>query len=106
MAIVDQPFHRQNSTAALTAVSEAFAKRLDHMKQCPKFSDVWPIENIWGIIKERVAKKKCENLNQLKREITRVWRDLDAYKSLHARLMKSIPVRCRAVVENHGAQIV
>ena len=59
------------------------AKRLDHMKQCPKFSDVWPIENIWGIIKERVAKKKCENLNQLKREITRVWRDLDADKSLH-----------------------
>ena len=106
MAIVDEPFHRQNSTAALTAVSEAFAKRLDHMKQCPKFLDVWPIENIWGIIKERVAKKKCENLNQLKREITRVWRDLDADKSLHARLMKSIPVRCRAVVENHGAQIV
>ena len=79
---------------------------LDYMKQCPKFLDVWPIENIWGIIKERVAKKKCENLYQLKREITRVWRDLDADKSLHARLMKSILVRCRAVVASHGAQIV
>ena len=102
----DDPATIHRCEAALTAVSEAFAKRLDHMKQCPKFSDVWPIENIWGIIKERVAKKKCENLNQLKREITRVWRDLDNDKLLHARLMKSIPDRCRAVVASHGAQIV
>ena len=48
--------------AAFTAVSEVFAKRLDLMKQGPKFSDVWPIRNIWGIIKERGAKRKCENL--------------------------------------------
>ena len=54
----------------------------------------------------QIKKFKCENLNQLKREITRVWRDLDADKSLHARLMKSIPDRCRAVVASHGAQIV
>ena len=40
-----------------------FNKRLDHTKQCPKFLDVWPIENVWGIVKERVAKKKCENIS-------------------------------------------
>ena len=72
----------------------------------PEIFGLWPIENIWGIIKERVAKKKFENLNQLKREITRVWRDLDADKSLHAPLMKSIPNKCKAVVSSHGAQIV
>ena len=38
-----------------------FSKRLDHTKQCPKFWDVWPIENV--IVKERVAKKKCENIS-------------------------------------------
>ena len=74
----DDPASIHRCQAAITAVSECFNKRLDHFKQCPKFSDVWPIENVWGIVKDRVSKKKCENLGQLKREITKVWRSINA----------------------------
>ena len=56
-------------------------------------------------VKEHVAKKKCETLNELKKEITRVWKEMDADKPLLARLMASIPVRCKAVVEANGDQI-
>ena len=70
-----------------------------------KFSDVWPIENVWGILKQRVGQKKCETPAEIKREITRVWRNIDADKPLLARLMSSIPVRCKAVVEANGDQI-
>ena len=66
---------------------------------------VWAIENVWGIVKERVAKKKSETLKELKKEITRVWKEMDADKPLLARLMASIPVRCKAVVEANGDQI-
>ena len=52
--------------AAITAVSIDFSKRLDHNRQCPKFSDVWPIQ---GIIKEKRGRKKCEK-KQLQRKIT------------------------------------
>ena len=101
----DDPATIHRCEAALTAVSESFDLRLDFTKQCPKFSDVWPIENVWGIVKERVAKRKCENLTQLKREITRVWRVIDSDKALQGKLMKSIPKRCKAVIQARGDQI-
>ena len=101
----DDPASIHRCQAAITAVSECFNKRLDHFKQCPKFSDVWPIENVWGIVKDRVSKKKCENLGQLKREITKVWRSINADKPLLRRLMSSIPKRCQAVIQSRGDQI-
>ena len=101
----DDPATIHRCEAALTAVSESFDLRLDFTKQCPKFSDVWPIENVWGVVKERVAKQKCENLTQLKREITRVWREIDSDKALLGKLMKSIPKRCKAVIQARGDQI-
>ena len=91
--------------AALEAVEDQFSRRLDHRQQCPKFSDVWPIENVWGIIKDRVDKKKCENLASLKREITKAWREMNADKNLLARLIGAIPKRCRAVISVNGDQI-
>ena len=101
----DDPASIHCCQAAITAVSECFNKRLDHFKQCPKFSDVWLIENVWGIVKDRVSKKKCENLGQLKREITKVWRSINADKPLLRRLMSSIPKRCQAVIQSRGDQI-
>ena len=65
----DDPATIHHCRVALEAVDGEFQKRLDHTKQCPKFSNIWPIEGMWGIIKERVDRKKCENLASLKREI-------------------------------------
>ena len=45
--------------AALAAANDSFNRRLDYEVQSPKFFDVWPIENVWGIEKERVAQQKC-----------------------------------------------
>ena len=42
----DDPATIHRCLAATTAVSECFNKRLDFTKQCPMFSDVWPIENV------------------------------------------------------------
>ena len=62
---------------------------------------------VWatGIIKDRVEKKKCENLASLKREITKAWREMNADKNLLARLIGAIPKRCRAVISVNGDQI-
>ena len=58
----DDPATIHRSTAALETVNELFSRRLDPTKQCPKFSDVRPIKNVWGIVKQRVGQKKCETL--------------------------------------------
>ena len=69
----DDPASIHHCQVALEAVSRNFDRRLDHQVQCLKFSDIWPIENVWVIMKERVAKHKCENSAQLKKAITKEW---------------------------------
>ena len=51
-------------------VSKSFNLRIHPVIRCPKFSDVWPIENVSEILKERVSRHKCETLRQLKFGIT------------------------------------
>ena len=70
----DDPASIHRCTAALAAVNDSFNRRLDHEVQCLKFSDVWQIENVWGIVKERASQQKCETLAQLKRAIIGAWR--------------------------------
>ena len=53
--------------AALQTVSDTFHFRLEHSSQAPKTADIWPIENVWGMIKSKVSKKKCENKDNLKK---------------------------------------
>ena len=101
----DDPASIHRCAAALAAVNDSFNRRLDHEVQCPKFSDVWPIENVWGIVKERVSQQKCETLAQLKRAIIGAWRSINEDRALVVKLMSSIPVRCRAVVESGGNQV-
>ena len=75
--------------------------RLDLEVQCLKFSDVWPM----GTVKEKVlAQQKCKTLDQLKRAIIGAWRSINEDRALVDKLMSSIPVRCRAVLESGGNQ--
>jgi len=52
---------------SLRAVEETFTSRVDHTTQAPKMADVWPIENVWSILKGKVAEKECSNDPQLKK---------------------------------------
>ena len=37
-------------------------------------ADVWPIENVWSILKGKVAEKEHSNDQQLKKAIIAAWR--------------------------------
>ena len=52
---------------ALEAVEESFQIRVDPVRQAPKMADFWPIENVWSIIKEKIALQQTETFPQLKR---------------------------------------
>ena len=49
---------RQVDPASINICAEALSTANDsfnhEVQQCPKLFDVWPIENVWGKIKERV----------------------------------------------------
>ena len=52
---------------SLQAVEETFTSRVDHTTQVPKMADVWPIENVWSILKGKVAEKENSYDQQLKK---------------------------------------
>ena len=98
----DDPATIHRTAEALEACSE-FTRRIPHDKQAPKMADVWPIESIWGILKQQVRDTKSKA--ELKRVITRCWREMKQDKGLIRRLVTSIPRRLQAVIDKEGSQV-
>ena len=90
---------------SMNAVHETFKHRVDPADQASKMADIWPIENVWGIIKAKIDQTQTNNLQHLKRKIKSVWKEIDSDKDLCRRLMSSIPKRLAAVVQKQGSQI-
>jgi hypothetical protein len=51
----------------------AFASRIPNEEMAPKMADIWPVENIWSIVKDMIMSEEPKNKAQLKAIITRVW---------------------------------
>ena len=66
----------------------------------PNSPDLNPIENLWGIMKERVAAAKPTTLASLKEEIRRSWVAISP--QLCQNLVASMPTRVDSVIQNKG----
>ena len=86
----------------MNAVKETFNHRLSVDDQSSKQTDIWPIENVWGIVKAKIDKTEMTSLAHLKRKIIPLWREIDADKDLCRRMMASIPARLAALVRKQG----
>lgn len=78
-------------------------KNIDIMKWPALSPDLNPIENIWGIMSNRIYSngRQYESLQQLKCEINRTWAEIS--KSELENLINSMPKRMEEVVRNSGA---
>ena len=54
----NDPARIHHSQIAHGAVSMNFKNRVPHDQQAAKISDVWPIENVWAILKPNLDKFK------------------------------------------------
>ena len=54
-------------------------------------ADIWPVENIWSIVKEMIKSKEPKHKAQMKTILPRVRREIYNDKELCKRLMQSIP---------------
>ena len=50
----------RRAAISLDAVAETFKSRVDYRPQAPKMADIWSIENVWVILKDKVAQKKVD----------------------------------------------
>ena len=100
----DDPATIHRTANALEACS-AFRARVPHDEQASKMADIWPIENVWAIVKDRVKAEEPKDKAALKRVIKKVWKEINLDKVLCKKLMKSIPARLEAVISVDGRQV-
>ena len=71
---------------------------LDWPAQSP---DLSPIENLWDYVNREVKKQKPGSVDELWNSIQKVWAEIP--KDLCAKLVGTMPKRCREVVDRKGA---
>lgn len=62
--------------------------------------DLNPIENLWSILNQRIADRRCRSLDELFEVIKTGWEQLPV--ELLTTLADSMPHRIEAVIKNHG----
>jgi len=63
--------------------------------------DLNPMENVWSILKDRVAKRNPQTKEDLKNFIRQEWRNLDNDEVIT--IAESMPDRVQMLIENKGS---
>ena len=85
-------------------ISELFEERIECEDMAAKMDDVWPIENVWGIVAEKLSQRKSiKTLVGLKRAINEIWRGIN--EETCKRLVYSTPLRLKKVIEKGGNRL-
>ena len=95
-----QKIHR--SKVSLDSIDRNCKDRIPYKLQAPKMADVWPIENVWAIIKQDLDGQELKNIQELRAGIRASWRRISNDKTLCNPLISSIPERLKAVIKKKG----
>jgi hypothetical protein len=68
------PFHddqdkKQRTRVALEAVENVFPYRIEPIDCDAKLANIWPIERVWGVLKEKLRGREYINTEELKKDI-------------------------------------
>ena len=98
MRIVQQdndPKH--NAKRCLAVLAE---EGISRVLQPPQSPDLNPVENVWDLLKDRVAEHSPETVDELKKWIRFEWDKLKKPEFLST--ISSMPQRCQAVLDANG----
>jgi transposase len=88
---------KHTSLVARRWLDEHNIKRLDWPANSP---DLNPIENVWALLKDRVANRRPGNLDELEQTIKQEWNALT--RDYAFSLISSMPSRLKQVIERDG----
>jgi transposase len=94
----NDPKHRSKMVASFKASKDIIA--MDWPSCSP---DLNPIENVWGVLKKKLAKKQLTSIRSLKRELLKEWDTLTKEEALN--YVTSMKNRLQMVIHNHGNHI-
>jgi hypothetical protein len=82
-------------------VGSLFDERIDPKIGDVKLADIWPIENVWSTIKEKLKGQQFNN--ELERQLGQQWKMFTPDK--YRQIMERIPYRLKLVIDQDGEQI-
>ena len=91
----NDPKHRSHLSTSWKA--ENGITTLDWPSQSP---DANPKEDVWSVVKRKLAGRRAFTLKQLFRRIKEVWRSLPTEYA--EKLVESMPRWCQAIIQNNG----
>ena len=93
LVIIYQIFFTKKTVSDALQACLAFNSRVPHDLQAAKMADLWPVENLWGLLQQRVKRREPLTKEELRRYIEEEWCKIDDDKALCRRFMQSIPKR-------------
>ncbi|CAF4545610.1 unnamed protein product, partial [Rotaria sp. Silwood2] len=94
---------KQRTKIVLETVDKLFDYRISPQEGDAKFADVWPIENIWGILKEKIRGEQFSSFQQLKDRLNNEWKKITCDDC--KKMIDEIPKRLNEVINSDGQQI-
>ena len=67
-------------------------------------ADIWPIENIWAIIKQDLDGQDFHNVKDLRAGLRAAWRRISIDKNLSKDPISSIPKRIKAIIKREATR--
>src|SRR5215467_13503510 len=67
---------KQTTKVATDVVDEFFIQRIEPKVGDAKFADVWPIENIWGILREKLRGRSFKSIDSVIRAVNVEWKKI------------------------------
>ena len=92
------------SKASKSKVRELFCKRIEPDSQPAKMDDIWPSEWPGALLEEKLKGKDIKTLIGLKREIRRIWRDVDPANCKS--IVRQVPTRFKQVIKSKGRHVL
>jgi hypothetical protein len=87
---------------ALDAIKRVFPNRIGPKKCASKLTDVWPIEYLWDILKEKLRGCEYSDIEQLKNDIKKEW---NISISLCQQIIDKQAARLRLLIDQDDNQI-
>ena len=87
----------------INLINEEFEQRVDPEDGDAKLADVWPIENLWGMLKEKIRGVQFKTEQSLLNRINKEWKSITILQC--QQMIDRIPNRLSQVIEKNGEQI-
>ena len=99
----DDQDSKHRTKVAMNVIYDRFEERIEPNDGDAKFADVWPIENVWGILKEKTRGQTFDNLDSLVDFINSEWRKITPEQC--EAMIDKIPKRLTQVIRLNGNQV-